>query len=464
MAVARRTVARRTVARRTVARRTVGRRTVGRRTAVLLFPLAVLAAGLAACATPPAAPPGAVQPEPTPPADAAAARFDATAPGALNRAVAELLPRAGVLNIGPGRYVLQPTSYIDPTCGNCADPAESVPATVGVRISGRNLRIAGTDREQVVIETGAGYGLLFEDCENCVLSGVTVTGGTRDEDGRATSAGIVVRRSTLVIEDCVIRDNLGDSATVSRTVVGVAGIVGREGSDITVRNCEIRRNSWDGIALYRGARAHISDNVIDGVDRASGANMQGGRGVGIGMTWDARAVVERNLVTRYWKGIGVFVDADADVRENVVEDILTWGIALWGPADARPAARIEGNAVYRTGACGISLDRPAGGPPPGALRSNVVIRTGQDERYDGGEPYCWQRPVARHRVPPDFVEEANILFDNRQPLTAGSAPPPLPELLAERFFERAAPLTRRLAAHPALRGALLFRDLPELGR
>ena len=31
------------------------------------------------------------------------------------------------------------------------------------------------------------------------------------------------------------------------------GIAGREGADIHVERCVIRRNSWDGIALYRGA-------------------------------------------------------------------------------------------------------------------------------------------------------------------------------------------------------------------
>jgi hypothetical protein len=307
--------------------------------------------------------------------------------------------------------------------------------------------------------TGAGYGLLFEDCDGCVLSGVTITGGTRDADGRATSAAIVVRRSNVIIEDCVIRDNIGDSITVAHTVVGIAGIAGREQSDFTVRDCEIVRNSWDGIALYRGARAHIADNLVDGVDKASGGRIGGGRGVGIGLTWDARAVVERNRVTRYWKGIGAFVQADADIRENVVEDILTWGIALWGPAGAMPSARIERNIIYRTGACGVMIDRPEGGSAPGTLADNLVARTGQDERYDSGEPYCWQRPIARHNVPPQFAERGNALFDNRQPRAAGSAPAPLPELLQPAFEARVRGMARSLHQHPALREALVFAEL-----
>jgi hypothetical protein len=387
----------------------------------------------------------------------------ADGPGALQRAAASL--RVGrALDLRAGTYVLEPTAYTDPSCGNCEDATETVPATLGLRLTGRGVAIRGAHRDSVVIDTRAGYGILVEDCTDCVIRGVTITGGTRDEDGRATSAAIVVRRSTLTIEDCIIRDNIGDSATVAKNIVGIAGIAGREGADITLRNCEIRRNSWDGVALYRGARAHIHDNIIDGVDKASGTRMTGGRGTGIGITWDARAIVERNRVTRYWKGIGVFVDADADIRENIVEDILTWGIALWGPAGATPAARIERNVVYRTGACGVMLDAPAGGDAPGTFIDNVVMRTGQNERYDSGEPYCWQRPVARSRIPPGFVERGTLLFDNRQPREAGTAPPPLPELARETLLARALPLTARLAALPAHRDALLFRELPALRR
>ena len=380
------------------------------------------------------------------------------AAGSLQRALAD---GAVDLILAPGHYYLHASTYEDPACGNCEDPSERVAATVGVRISGPGISIRGSNPDSVVVHTGAGYGLLFEDCSGCALRGVTVTGGTRDADGRATDAGVVIRRSDVVLEDCIVRDNIGDSATVAATIVGIAGVALREGSDATIRRCRILRNSWDGIALYRGAKGVVTDNVIDGVDRASGARIGGGRGVGIGATWDAIARIEGNLVRRYWKGIGVFVEADAEVRENVVEDILTWGIALWGPAGSTPAARVEDNAIHLTGACGVLVDRQDGGGAPGSLAGNIVMRTGQAERYDSGEPYCWQRPIARHRVPAGFVESGNLLWDNRQPRAAGSAPPPLPELSREAFVRRAGPLAGRLATRPALVGALLW-DTPGL--
>jgi hypothetical protein len=363
----------------------------------------------------------------------------------------------GTIALAPGHYRLAPAAYVDSTCGNCQDAAEDVPASLGMRIAGRSITIAGTHRDSVIIHTGAGYGLLIEDCQDCVLRNVTITGGVRDPDGRATDAAIVVRRSTVRIEQCAIRDNIGDSATVAKTIVGIAGIAVREGGQVTVSGCEIIRNSWDGIAMYRGARAHISDNLVDGVDKAAGGRVGGGRGVGIGLTWDAQAVVERNRVTRYWKGIGVFVEASADVRENIVEDILTWGIAFWGPDGGTPDARIEHNVVYQTGACGVYIERPDGGDAPGTLIGNVVSRTGQNTRYDAGEPYCWQRPVARHHVPAGFVERDNVLFDNRQPVEAGNAPGPLSE--ANALPGSARELLQRLRGYRAHSGSIALRSL-----
>jgi hypothetical protein len=353
------------------------------------------------------------------------------------------------LRLAPGHYVLQPFDWTDPTCGNCEDPATSIPATLALQLLGRRVELVGASPDSVFLHTGAGYGVLIEDCQGCVVRGVTITGGARDPDGRATNGAVVVRRSTARIEECRLRDNIGDSATVARTVVGIAGVVGREGADFVLTNCRIERNSWDGVAMYRGAKAQIHDNLIDGVDKARGAVMGGGRGVGIGLTWDAEAEVSGNLVRRYWKGIGVFVDAQATVRHNVVEDILTWGLAYWAAGEGRAVARMEANIVYQTGACGAMISRPSGGDgEPGFLRGNILVATGQDERYDSGEPYCPQRPIARAAVPERFAIEGNILSDNRQP---GDAWPRDGQVTEEILRAEAAPLLRQLAARRILR-------------
>lgn len=350
------------------------------------------------------------------------------------------------LVLAPGHYVLAPTEWTDPTCGNCEEPATPVPATLALKLRGSRMELIGASADSVFIHTNAGYGILIEDCEGCVLRGVTVTGGVRDPDSRATNGAIVVRRATARIDSCRIRDNIGDSATVTGTVVGIAGVVGREAADFVLTGCRIERNSWDGVALYRGARAQLHDNLIDGVDHASGAGIGGGRGVGIGLTWDAEAEITGNHVTRYWKGIGVFVDAQATVRNNVVEDILTWGLAFWGAGEGRATARMHDNVVYRTGACGVMIARQSGGDtPPGFLRGNAIVETGRNERYDSGEPYCPQRPIARTEVPDGFLITDNLLTGNRQP---GDAWPGEEELDEAALRAAVAPLLRGLAGRP----------------
>ena len=362
-----------------------------------------------------------------------------------------------VLTLTAGRYVLEPTSFTDSTCGNCEDPNTPVLATYGLRLSGQGIELVGVSPDSVIIHTNAGYGIFFDGCSGCALRGVTVTGGTRDADGRATDAAIVVKHSSVTIDRCSLLDNIGDSATVAETVVGIAGIVGREESEIDITNCRIVRNSWDGIALYRGARAVIRHNTIDGVDLARGGQVGGGRGVGIGMTWDARATVEGNLVRRYWKGIGVFVDARATIRYNIVEDMLTWGIALWGAEAGSAAARLEENVVYRTGACGAMIDRRTNGgaDPPGYFRNNLIVETGQDARYDSGEPYCHQRPLARHIVPQDFHIADNVFFNNRQPGTAWAIED---EVSPAEFRSAVERLLPKLDAIAALAGSSFLRD------
>lgn len=320
------------------------------------------------------------------------------------------------IRLAPGEYRLNAESAVDSTCGNCEDPDTAVPVTVGARVSGPAVTIEGPDNGEAVIVTGAGYGLLVEDCTDCRIENVTITGGVRDESPDATDAAVVVRRSKLIVQGCVIRDNIGDPALLSKNTVGIIGVCGREGADLYVFETRIIRNSWDGVALYRGAKAQIFNNVIDGVDRAGGGEAGGGRGVGIGVTWDASARIQCNLVRRYWKGIGAFVDADVQVVTNVVEEMTTWGIAVWDAGKGAPAAAISGNVVYDCGACGVSIARDAQleGGEYLSFTGNAVAETGQNPKYDAPESYCAQCAVAVSAAPDGFRFENNIFFGNRR--------------------------------------------------
>jgi len=337
-----------------------------------------------------------------------------------------------VIELNRGIYDLSPRAYTENTCGNCDAESTHVRATVGLVVTGKNIRIVGPrDRLNTndpnhsggaVIRTHAGYGILFENCDDCALWGVTVTEGRRDTSQNATDAAVVVKGSSVTIEDCTLENNIGDSTVVAHTKAGIMGIAGREGSHIQISGNRILRNSWDGIALYRGASATIEGNVIDGVDLARGTRVGGGRGVGIGVTWNATAQIRGNLVKRYWKGIGAFMDAQVTVEDNVVEQVATWGLTLWDAGRGRPSGTFTQNVVYRSGACGVSVIRAKNDPPaPGRFVENVLVQTGQDPRYDSGEPYCFQEPIARHAAPDAFIIADNVQFSNRVP---GNQPAP----------------------------------------
>lgn len=350
----------------------------------------------------------------------------------LRARLARVAPNT-ILRLTGGQYELTPEPYSEETCGNCQAQHTRVEATVGLRVTGRSIAIVGDPKDPAVIHTRSGYGILFEDCTDCRLEGVTITDGIRDPDGHATDAAVVVKRSRVRLIGNRIVDNLGDSTEVQRLVVGIMGVAGREGAELTLVDNWIIRNSWDGVALYHGVKAFLRNNVIDGVDKALGAAHGGGRGVGIGVTWDSVADIRGNYVTRYWKGIGIFQDARATVEENIVEDVATWGLTLWDAGTGHPSAIFRSNAVFRTGACGASISAtpkrvarqtgagapPPGAPPAGCLIGNAFVQTGQNPRYDGGDPYGAQTAIARDipragRGPIFFPIEENLFFRNRE--------------------------------------------------
>ncbi|HXG00659.1 MAG TPA: right-handed parallel beta-helix repeat-containing protein, partial [Bacteroidota bacterium] len=236
------------------------------------------------------------------------------------------------------------------------------------------------------------------------------------------------------------------------TIVGIMGICGRENSRLIISGNRIIRNSWDGIALYRQAEAIIEDNVVDGVDKARGERIGGGRGVGIGVTWNGKATIRRNLVTRYWKGIGIFVDANATVQENIVEDILTWGIAYWDADKGMPVGVIERNVIYRTGACGASITRTREGDSPGRFVGNIIVETAQNPKYDSPDYYCYQCALALHAVPKGFVIEGNLFYNNRR------ATPDLPDddMPLNAFSDAVKERCKGLAAHASLRDSMFL--------
>jgi hypothetical protein len=242
-----------------------------------------------------------------------------------------------VIVVLPGVYEASPVEYVERLCGNCEEHRTEVHATRGFLVQDKGLHIIGSGPATTTLMTNAGYGLLFVRSRESYVTGLTITGGKRDLDGAATDAGVVVRESAVTLEGIEIVDNTDRPEEV---VVGIGGVMGREGAEIFIIGNTIHNNGWDGVALYRGATAYVADNEISV-----------GRGAGIGITWDAAAIVLRNRISGYWKGIGTFGSSRAVVRNNAVFDNLGWGVIATGMSFMEAA----NNVVLRNGNCGFAL-------------------------------------------------------------------------------------------------------------
>ena len=250
--------------------------------------------------------------------------------------------------------------YKESICGNCENPLTEVEATVGFHIKEKSLIIIGEDKDSTLLVTNAGYGVLFEESYGSLITNLTVTGGIRDPDGNATDAAIVGKNCRLIVKNVRITDN---THRIDSVVVGIGGIFGREGAELFVLNNEIKNNGWDGVTLYRGGTAVIADNVIEK-----------GRGAGIGITWDGSALIYRNRISGYWKGIGSFGQSRVVVRNNAVFDNLGWGIIATGNS----YMEVLNNVIYHNGNCGFAVWRETAS---GILKNNIIVKNGWKEEW-----------------------------------------------------------------------------------
>ncbi len=231
--------------------------------------------------------------------------------------------------IRKGRHLAQPSAFVDPICGNCLEGQARPPidVTQGFHIELKSLTLVGESRQGTILETRAGYGVNFDHAGRSVLKNLTITNGRRDNDEDATSAAVVVRWTDLLIHEVDIRDNTHRILGENELVAGIAGIAGREGAKITGENLRIYNNGWDGIALYRK-----HPDVPDSAPRAklNNIDIDTGRGVGIGITWESQADITNARVSNYWKGVGTFGSSRMTLRNSIVRDQWTWGVTAGG--------------------------------------------------------------------------------------------------------------------------------------
>jgi hypothetical protein len=260
--------------------------------------------------------------------------------------------------IGPRTFYAKNHPFVDSLCGNCKKHKTAVSADYGFIIKGKALHLIGVDREKTVLMTGAGYGIYFVNSRGSSIANLTVSGGRRNPDGNATDGAIVVRNSSVRIHDMNIVDN---DNRVDTLVIGIGGIIGREGAELIVERCNIINNSWDGVALYRGAQAVVSDCL-----------MKDGRGAGIGVTRDATCTAYRNRITGYWKGIGAFGNSWVVAHNNAVYDNLGWGII----ATDNAFMDIANNVIHNNGNCGVA---PWSTECRGRIINNIITNNGWRE-------------------------------------------------------------------------------------
>ena len=302
-----------------------------------------------------------IRPDRALPADTIPIAYDTTHAGksALQQAIDGSVD-GDTLLLQAGIYYCFPKPFTDPLCGNCLEHKTAVSASTGLVIKDKSITIVGRGRDSTVLVTGAGYGVYVENSPETRLINLKVTGGVRDLDGNATDAAVVVRNSRVYIDRCAMAEN---THRLDSVIVGIGGVFGREGAQLYLSECGIINNGWDGIALYRGAAAVVSDCIVDK-----------GRGAGIGVTWDAHCVAERNRISGYWKGIGAFGTSAVIAHNNAVFDNLGWGIIGTG-ASYLDAAN---NVVYHNGNCGLA---PWSEESRGRFVNNIVTENGWRDQW-----------------------------------------------------------------------------------
>ncbi|MBI3872337.1 MAG: right-handed parallel beta-helix repeat-containing protein [candidate division Zixibacteria bacterium] len=290
------------------------------------------------------------------------------------------------LRLSAGTFEAKPTKFIDTLCGNCQEHKTPHQASYGFRVHDKSLWIVGAGTGETILVTKAGYGVFFDNCSEAGITHLAISGGVRDTSGLATDAGIVARHCRLTVEDCWIRDNTQYPESL---IVGIGGVMGREGAELQILNNRITNNTWDGVALYRGAQATIADNEI-----------VKGRGAGVGITWDATATVLRNRVSGFWKGIGSFGATRVVCRNNVVFNLVGWGIIATGTS----YMDCTNNIIYQNGNCGFGLWGPE---VHGRLANNVIVRNGWRDQW-----VCPKVGVWNYGNPIYFPMSNNVMWDN----------------------------------------------------
>jgi hypothetical protein len=276
--------------------------------------------------------------------------------GKLDNVTVNLAP--GTYRLTPTRRLVRPLSQM-PRVIRTGHEEDSVWVTMGAVVSGRSVTLQGSLEGEAVISTGAGYGIYFENCKDCAVDRVTITGGVIDSVERSGDAAVVVRESSVRVSNCVITDDY----TASGTEVGIAGICVRESGVLTAEYNEIDVRSAAGVAIYDGGVTVIQNNAIKG---------------GVLLSGKYRAVIQKNLITQ--AGCGVSANGGSvEIRSNIVENISVVAINLFFPRDAV----VDRNAIFDCGGSGIFAGAYRDSTDQVRVTGNLIVATGKGKDLAG---------------------------------------------------------------------------------
>ena len=241
------------------------------------------------------------------------------------------------------------------------------------------------------------------------------------------SATIVIRGSCT--EDVTIkRDHLtlegDDGGTVhgTITIVGArgvvikgltitgsgAGVVGTDNAAFAVEDSFLHHNDTDGIVVDNGAYATITRNTIT----HNGQVALPDRGRGINVNNSASAVITKNTIEdNRSDGIGVYNDAFANVRENLIQrngrgsPVFEAGIQL-----SRARVRANGNIIRDNGYAAIEVAND------GSYRTGSFLSS--EDQPDNEFPFEQIEGVGPGKVAVDVAQASYV--DLRQVNVKGS--------------------------------------------
>lgn len=273
------------------------------------------------------------------------------------------VPSPAKLVVFAGTYTATPAEAME--------PQTRVQYRYGFAIRGKTLSIEGVDRAAVRIETRAGYGVLIEDGD-VSIERVTIAAGIRDAAEEATSGAIVARSSVVRVRDVKIGPN--NSLRPGNAYPGISGIVGREGARLEISAVTIEENRWDGVALYRGARATVVN-----------CSISNGDGIGLSAREDAELLAVNNQISGYWRGIAGFDQSAVVAKNNQLVDLT--GAGAWAGGGPDSLFDLINNVVAGAGNCGLTIELEA----KGRAINNVIAFGGADAVWLCPQAGIWSR-------------------------------------------------------------------------